>query len=134
MKSTSTFLAALALSAAVSASLAADGAVPYKASADGKKIDAKTYAGYSKWTSSACVACHGRDATGGAGGGPDILVYLKKSPKEQFMSTVLEGRPGTAMVGWKSNAVIADNVDAIYAYLKGRSDGAIAKGSLDKLE
>lgn len=124
---------AAALVGGISLAQAQDGAAPYKASADGKKVDAKTYAGYSTYTNS-CVTCHGREGTGGMGGGKDILAYLKTASKDDFKSTVLNGRPGTQMVAFKTVAPVADNVDAIYAYMKGRADGKIARGSLDKLE
>src|SRR5688572_25337544 len=47
------------------------GAAPYKVSEDGKKVDEKTYAGYGTYTN-VCVPCHGRDATGGMGGGANL--------------------------------------------------------------
>lgn len=122
---------ALAFSGAASAQ---DKGPLYKVSADGKKVDAATHEGARVWTNSACVACHGRHATGGAGGGPNILTYLQANPKEAFVTVVMEGRVGTAMVPWKTNDIIVKNLDSIYAYLKGRSEGKIAQGGLEKLE
>lgn len=124
---------AAVLGSSIQVAGAQDSAALYKASPDGKKVDAKTHVGYSTYSNN-CVTCHGREGTGGMGGGKDLLVYLKTASKEDFKTTVLNGRPGTAMVGFKTVAPVADNVDAIYAYMKGRADGKIARGTIEKLE
>jgi mono/diheme cytochrome c family protein len=109
------------------------GAAPYKVSEDGKKVDEKTYAGYGTYTN-VCVPCHGRDATGGMGGGANLVESLKKLSEEEAKQIILDGKPGTLMAGFKTDPGVAKNVDGIYAYLKGRSDGKIWGKSLEKLQ
>lgn len=109
------------------------GGAPYKASEDGKKVDAKTYEGYALYTN-VCVPCHGRDATGGMGGGSNLVENLKKLSKDEVTNIILNGKPGTLMAGFKTDEKIAKNVDNIYSYLKGRSDGKIWGKSLEKLQ
>lgn len=108
------------------------GAAPYKVSEDGKKVDEKTYKGYGTYIN-VCVPCHGREATGGMGGGANLVESLKKLDEAQTKQTILEGKPGTLMAGFKTTPAVADNIDGIYAYLKGRSDGKIWGKSLDKM-
>ncbi len=115
------------------AQAAAAGDAPYKVSEDGKKVDAKTYEGYALYTN-VCVPCHGRDATGGMGGGSNLVENLKKLSKDEVTNIILNGKPGTLMAGFKTDEKIAKNVDNIYSYLKGRSDGKIWGKSLDKLQ
>jgi mono/diheme cytochrome c family protein len=115
------------------AQAAADtGGAPYKVSEDGKKVDAKTYDGYATYTN-VCVPCHGRDATGGMGGGANLVESLKKLTPEETKRVILEGKPGTLMAGFKTDEKVAKNVDGIYSYLKGRSDGKIWGKSLEKM-
>lgn len=48
-----------------------------------------------------CGACHGMRLSGGLG--PSLLPErLAGWPDTSLISTVLDGRPGTAMPGWKS--------------------------------
>ncbi|MBC8006477.1 MAG: c-type cytochrome [Prolixibacteraceae bacterium] len=109
------------------------GAAPYKVSEDGKKVDEKTHKGYGIYTN-VCVPCHGRDATGGMGGGANLVESLKKLSAEDAKNIILNGKPGTLMAGFKSQQPVADNIDGIYAYLKGRSDGKIWGKSLEKMQ
>jgi mono/diheme cytochrome c family protein len=111
---------------------AAEGAAPYKASEDGKKVDAATYEGYAVYTN-VCVPCHGRDATGGMGGGANLIESMKKLSKDEVINVILNGKPGTLMAGFKTDEKVAKNVENIYNYLKGRSDGKIWGKSLDKM-
>lgn len=115
------------------AQVAAAGDAPYKVSEDGKKVDAKTYDGYAQYTN-VCVPCHGRDATGGMGGGANLVESLKKLSPEETKRIILEGKPGTLMAGFGTDPNIKKNIDGIYAYLKGRSDGKIWGKSLEKLQ
>lgn len=109
------------------------GAAPYKVSEDGKRVDEKTYAGYGTYTN-VCVPCHGRDATGGMGGGANLVESLKKLSEEETKQIILDGKAGTLMAGFKTDPGVAKNVDGIYSYLKGRSDGKIWGKSLEKLQ
>ncbi len=54
-----------------------------------------------------CGSCHGMTLRGGLG--PALLPELLIGKSEQFLSTtILEGRPGTAMPAWKGMLNKAD--------------------------
>ncbi|MBA2352554.1 MAG: c-type cytochrome [Pseudomonadota bacterium] len=111
----------------------AAGGAPYKVSEDGKKVDEKTFLGYQAYTN-ICVPCHGRDATGGMGGGANLVEGLKKLSADDAKQVILNGRPGTLMAGFKTVPAVADNIDGVYGYLKGRSDGKIWGKTLEKMQ
>jgi len=46
----------------------------------------------------------------------------------------LDGRHENGMPGFRSVKTVVDNIDNLYAYLKGRSDGAIKPGKLKGIE
>ena len=52
--------------------------------------------------------------------------------KEDFKKTVLQGRIDKGMPNFDGSQQVVDNIDNLYAYLKGRSDGAIAPGKLQE--
>jgi len=118
--------AALALGTNVQA-----GDAPYTVK-DGKKVDAKTYEGWKTWRALACERCHGKNQEGMVG--PSLVQSLKVLTKEQFEKTVLEGRVEKGMPNFNGSKMVTDNIDGLYAFLKGRSDGAIEPGRLEKLE
>ena len=99
---------------------------------DGDKVDANTLAGWKTWRAMACERCHGAKQEGLVG--PSLIDGMKKLSKDEFKQTVLEGRPGTVMAPFKEAKTVADNIDNLYAYLKGRSDGAIKPGHLHPLD
>ncbi len=99
---------------------------------DGDKVDANTLAGWKTWRAMACERCHGAKQEGLVG--PSLIDALKKLSKDEFKNTVLEGRPGTAMAPFKESKTVVDNIDNLYVYLKGRSDGAIKPGHLHPLD
>lgn len=106
---------------------AAQGTTPYKV-ADGDKVDTQTLEGWHTWRALDCERCHGAQQQGLVG--PSLIDGLKHLTKEQFEQTVLEGRPGTVMPSFKVSNTVTKNIDGLYAYLKGRSDGAIKPGHL----
>lgn len=95
---------------------------------DGDKVDNNTLNGWRTWRAMACERCHGAKQEGLVG--PSLIDGLKKLSKDEFKKTVLEGRPGTVMAPFKEAKTVVDNIDNLYAYLKGRSDGAIKPGHL----
>lgn len=107
------------------------GDTPYTVK-DGKKVDAKTYEGWKTWRALACERCHGKNQEGMVG--PSLVQSLKVLTKEQFEKTVLEGRVEKGMPNFNGSKMVTDNIDGLYAFLKGRSDGAIESGRLEKLE
>lgn len=55
-----------------------------------------------------CGSCHGMRLTGGLGP-PLTAQALRDRPLESLVATVLQGRPGTPMPGWRS---MLDEADA----------------------
>ena len=109
----------------------ADDKPPYTV-VDGDKVDANTLAGWKTWRAMACERCHGAQQQGLVG--PSLIDGMKKLSKDEFKNTILEGRPGTVMPPFKEAKTVVDNIDNLYAYLKGRSDGAIKPGRLNPLD
>lgn len=48
-----------------------------------------------------CGSCHGMSLQGGLGS-PLTVAALRDKPADSLIATILHGRPGTAMPGWKS--------------------------------
>jgi mono/diheme cytochrome c family protein len=92
----------------------------------GNKTDRQTYDGWRTWRALACERCHGAEQEGLVG--PSLIVSLKTLTKEQFRSTVMEGRADKGMPPWSASDMMQNNWEGLYAYLKGRSDGKIAPG------
>jgi mono/diheme cytochrome c family protein len=113
------------------APVAADGAAPLYRVVDGNNVDANTFAGWKTWRSMACERCHGPNQEGLVG--PSLVKDLKVLTKQQFMDCVLKGRVEKGMPNFGAVKTVTDNIDNLYAFLKGRSDGAIATGHLHKL-
>jgi mono/diheme cytochrome c family protein len=115
-----------ALAAGHAVAIAAD--APYKV-VDGNKVDEKTLQGWRTWRAAACERCHGPNQEGMVG--PSLIDSLKTMTKEQFVTTVLKGRPEKGMPNFDGSKQVSDNIDNLYAYLKGRSDGAIKPGRVE---
>ncbi|WP_306476779.1 cytochrome c [Methyloversatilis sp.] len=77
--------------------------------------------GWKAWRAAACERCHGPAQEGMVG--PSLITSLKTLSKDDFKKAVLEGRIALGMPG---HPFLADKIDDLYAYLKGRSDGSIA--------
>ena len=95
---------------------------------DGKKVDAKTLAGWKTWRALACERCHGAEQEGLVG--PPLVETLKTLSKEDFHTVMMNGRPEKGMPPFNGSAMVNENWEGLYAYLKGRSDGKIAPGRL----
>lgn len=93
------------------------------------KVDANTLAGWKAWRSAACERCHGPSQEGLVG--PSLIESLKSLSRDDVKTTVLNGR---VEKGMPSHPFLADRIDGLYAYLKGRSDGAIPAGRLTGIE
>jgi len=119
-------LVALSLAAASVATLAQD--KPYKV-VEGYKVDAFTMTGFRTWRAAACDRCHGANQEGMVG--PSLINSLKTLTKEEFVKTVRDGRLEKGMVSFSTNETVMKNIDALYAYLKGRSDGAITRSKVE---
>ena len=119
-------LALLAQNAAVAAD-----PTPYKV-ADGNKVDKVTLEGWRTWRALACERCHGARQEGMVG--PSLIDSLKRLSKEEFKQSILKGRPEKGMPNFDGSKMVTENIDGLYAYLKGRSDGAIQPGRLEELK
>jgi mono/diheme cytochrome c family protein len=98
---------------------------------DGDKVDPKTLEGWKTWRALACERCHGAEQEGLVG--PSLVDSLKTLSKEDFHTTVINGRPEKGMPPWGASEMIQKNWEGLYAYLKGRSDGKIKPGHLHPL-
>jgi mono/diheme cytochrome c family protein len=127
MKSRILFCAGLLLASGIA--LADD--LPYKV-VDGDKVDANTLSGWKTWRAMACERCHGAQQQGLVG--PSLIDALKRLTKDEVKTTVLNGRVEKGMPNFGTTKTVVDNIDNLYAYLKGRSDGAIKAGHLHPME
>ena len=125
------FLMVLAL-ALSSASVADNAASDLYQVQDGTKVDAKTLAGWKTWRALACERCHGAQQEGLVG--PSLIESLKVLSKEDFHTTIMNGRPEKGMPNFSSSQMVTQNWEGLYAYLKGRSDGKIQPGHLYPIE
>ena len=137
MKHSKTLCSALLFASAVTAfgqaapaTSPSAGAKPYTV-VDGYKVDPSTLQGFRTWRSAACDRCHGANQEGLVG--PSLISSLKTLSKDEFVQTVAKGRPNTQMVAFSGNAEVMKNMDQLYAYLKGRSDGAITKSRVEAM-
>lgn len=99
---------------------------------DGYKVDGNTMKGFRTWRAAACDRCHGANQEGLVG--PSLIASLKVLSKDEFKATVVEGRLEKGMVAFKTSQQVMDNLDNLYAYLKGRSDGAITRTKVEELK
>jgi mono/diheme cytochrome c family protein len=103
---------------------------PYQV-VDGYKVDAKTMDGFRAWRAGACDRCHGANQEGMVG--PSLVNSLKTLSKDDFIKTVRDGRLEKGMQSFGSSKTVMDNIDQLYAYLKGRSDGAITRAKVEPM-
>jgi len=103
---------------------------PYQV-AEGNKVDAQTLSGWKTWRAMACERCHGAAQEGMVG--PSLVNSLKVLSKDEFKATVLKGRIDKGMPNFDSSKMVSENIDNLYAYLKGRSDGKIEPGRLQEI-
>lgn len=99
---------------------------------DGYKVDAETMKGFRTWRAAACDRCHGANQQGLVG--PSLIERLKTLSKEDFVKTVTEGRLEKGMPSFKTSKTVMSNIDHLYAYLKGRSDGAITRSKVEVMQ
>jgi mono/diheme cytochrome c family protein len=99
---------------------------------DGNKVDSETLKGFKTWRAAACDRCHGANQQGLVG--PSLIERLKILTKDEFVTTVTNGRLEKGMPSFKTSKMVMSNIDHLYAYLKGRSDGAITKSKVEPIE
>jgi mono/diheme cytochrome c family protein len=99
---------------------------------DGYKVDSGTMEGFRTWRAAACDRCHGANQQGLVG--PSLLESLKTLSRADFDKTLLDGRLEKGMPSWKESKAVVDHLNQLYAYLKGRSDGAITRAKVEPLK
>jgi mono/diheme cytochrome c family protein len=97
---------------------------------DGYKVDAETMKGFRTWRAAACDRCHGANQEGLVG--PSLLVSMKTLSKEDFVKTVKDGRLDKGMQSFSNSPQVMENMNQLYAYLKGRADGAITRAKVEE--
>ena len=98
---------------------------------DGYKVDDNTMKGFRAWRAAACDRCHGANQEGLVG--PSLLTSMKTLSKEEFVKTVRDGRLDKGMQSFSTSPQVMENMDHLYAYLKGRADGAITRAKVEPL-
>ena len=84
------------------------------------------------WRAAACDRCHGANQEGLVG--PSLIESMKVLSKEDFTKTVRDGRLEKGMVSFATSKTVMDNIDNLYAYLKGRSNGDITRAKVEELK
>lgn len=112
--------------------VAADASAPPYKVVDGNKVDPDTMQGFRTWRAAACDRCHGPNQEGLVG--PSLVNSLKSLSKEDFIKTVTNGRLEKGMPSFGANKTVTDHIDQLYAYLKGRSDGAITSARVQEMK
>ena len=96
---------------------------------DGVKVDERTFQGFRAWRAAACDRCHGANQEGMVG--PSLNESMKALTKDEFKKTLTEGRLEKGMPSFNTSKMVMENLDNLYAYLKGRSDGAIVRAKVE---
>jgi mono/diheme cytochrome c family protein len=99
---------------------------------DGYKVDENTMKGFRTWRAAACDRCHGANQEGLVG--PSLLASMKTLTKEEFVVTVRDGRLQKGMQSFGTSPQVMENMDHLYAYLKGRSDGVIKRARVEPIQ
>ena len=99
---------------------------------EGYKVDSATMNGFRAWRAAACDRCHGANQEGLVG--PSLIESMKILSKEDFTKTVRDGRLEKGMVSFATSKTVMDNIDNLYAYLKGRSNGDITRAKVEELK
>jgi len=99
---------------------------------DGYKVDSETMKGFRAWRAAACDRCHGANQEGLVG--PSLVESLKTLTKDEFKTTVTEGRLDKGMMSFKTSPIVMENLDHLYAYLKGRSNGDITRAKVEEIK
>ncbi|MFL6548945.1 MAG: c-type cytochrome [Povalibacter sp.] len=108
------------------------GSAPLYKVKDGTKVDAATLAGWKTWRALACERCHGAAQEGLVG--PALVESLKTMSKEDFHTTIMNGRMEKGMPSFSGSEMVTKNWEGLYAYLKGRADGQIQPGRLTEID
>ena len=93
-------------------------------------VSQQVYDGWKQYNLN-CARCHGEDVQGTTIA-PHLVTSMKPdgpiNTKQLFVQTVCAGRPAKGMPAWCPLGLEMDKIEAIHAYVKGRSDGKIRPG------
>ncbi|MCC2660884.1 MAG: hypothetical protein K0R37_1658 [Arthrobacter sp.] len=93
-------------------------------------VSQQVYDGWKQYNLN-CARCHGEDVMGTTIA-PHLVTSLKPDgpikTKELFVQTVCAGRPEKGMPAWCPLGMEMEKIEAIHAYVKGRSEGKIRPG------
>jgi mono/diheme cytochrome c family protein len=93
-------------------------------------VSQQVYDGWKQYNLN-CARCHGEDVTGTTIA-PHLITSVKPdgpiNTKELFVQTVCAGRPAKGMPAWCPLGMQMPTIEAIYAYVKGRSDAKLRPG------
>jgi len=99
-------------------------------------VDWYTSVGYIRYTAN-CMQCHGPDGLGSSFA-PSLVDALKTLDYSQFVDTVTNGKKNVSasqdlvMPAFGVNPNVMCYLDAIFVYLRARSDGALGRGPPQK--
>ncbi len=102
----------------------------YNISAEG--ADWFTWRGYKKFGAN-CLQCHGPDGAGSSFA-PNLAESLQRINYFDFAGIIVSGQQNkwhpvnSIMPAWGEDPNVMCSLDAIYVYLRGRSDGVIGRG------
>jgi mono/diheme cytochrome c family protein len=99
----------------------------------GPKLNASQYEGWRQY-SAHCARCHGQDVVGNPVAADLLKATADGGPvadKAVFTEVVKVGRPNGGMPGFAKQLTDAQ-INDMYAYVKGRADGAIPAGRPEK--
>ncbi len=108
-----------------------DGNPTFKIAPDGK-VDWYTYIGFVQYSAN-CLQCHGPDGLGSTYA-PSLVDALHTLSYGDFLATVAGGKKNVSaaqelvMPALGENKNVMCYIDAIYIYLRARSDGAVGRG------
>lgn len=114
----------------------AQGNPTFKIDKDGT-VDWYTSVGYLRYTAN-CMQCHGPDGLGSSFG-PSLVDALKTLNYSQFLDVVTNGKKNVSasqelvMPALGNNPNVMCYIDAIFIYLRARSDGALDRGPPQKV-
>ncbi|HEY0185757.1 MAG TPA: c-type cytochrome, methanol metabolism-related [Rhodopila sp.] len=112
-----------------------DGNPTFKVESDGT-VDWYTYVGFTRY-SSECMRCHGPDGMGSTYA-PALVDSMQRLSYSDFYGMVASGKRVVSasqqlvMPAQGENRNVMCFVDAIYSYLRARSDGAVGRGRPEK--
>jgi mono/diheme cytochrome c family protein len=118
----------ICISLSVSVILGAGGAAPVVAQERGA-VSAAEYEGWRQYNVH-CARCHGQDALPNPVAANLLVSMAPDGPtadKATFTKVVMDGRPSRGMPALEKS-VTPEQVDAMYAYLKGRAEKRIPAG------